>query len=540
MRRIFWTVALSLCLAGTSLAQGSCPAIIQDALSAIANNCGNLERNSACYGFDRVNADFSIDHPAGYFTQETDQAALTDLTTLQTSPLDEAAKEFGAAVMNLQANVPDSIPGQGVIFLLVGDTKIENAVTAAEAATPAKAVAVKTASAATIYRLPSTTAATLVAATAGQTLNVDGTNTNGEWVRVIIKEQVGWIARSALEASAVLETLPDVGSTTHTPMQAFYFTTGIGQSGCNQADSTITVQSPENIQVDLSMNGVDIRVGSLVTFQGNSLTVHRGQVDTSTGDSIDANETLTFPGRDDQGNFTGKGEKKDITDDEFARGEAVQGVINDVAEANGWPTREITPRGASSTCTDYVVQAGDTLFRIATRLKASMKDIIDANTLASPYTLFVGQTLCVPNAGSGFVGITIPGTGPKPPTTPDTTPPPNNGVDIPGATIVGPNITGRYVGGAVTLPADGRVRDVFQLYGIGYTSQLGGIGTYDCSRVVLYRVESDARAAKQPFTCSNGAVTTTSVGTGDYLIIEFASAEAAAQSPQSFSLLTGQ
>jgi LysM repeat protein len=560
MRRLLWTAALSLCIAGTTLAQSACPTVIQDALSAIANNCSDLSRNTACYGFDQVNADFSTEHPADYFTQETDQAGLTDLTTIQTSPLDEENEEFGAAVMNLQANVPNSIPGQGVIFLLLGETNVQNAVAAADASEPIAAVAVQTANDATVYRLPSSTAATLTDVAAGETLNADGTNTNAEWVRVIVDEEVGWIAATDLEASDALASLPDVGSTTRTPMQAFYFTTGIGQSECNQAESTIAVQSPEGIEVDLSVNGVDIRVGSLVTFQGDSMTVHRGKVETATGDVVDANETLTFPGRDEEGNFTGDGSVRPISDEEYERGQTIQDTLNDIAEANDWETREITERSEEAVATEeatsepdanptarpttdtstanpnrYIVQRGDTLFRIAFRLNTSMQEIIDANALTSPYTLFVGQELVIPNPGSGFIGL--PGTGP---TTPPTTQPPSDTVVEQGATIVGPNNSGGYVGGAVAVPAGGTVRDVFTLYGFGYTSQLGLAGTYDCSRVVLYRVEGDARATKQAFTCSQGAITTTSVGTGDYLIIDFATAADAAAAPQSFSLLTGQ
>lgn len=544
MRRILWTAVLSLCIAATALAQAECPALIQDALSAIADNCAGLERNTACYGFDRVNAEFSAEYPADYFTQETDQAGLTDLTTIQTSPLDEDNEEFGAAVMNVQANVPNSIPGQGVIFLLLGETSVENAVAAEDAAVPGPAVAVQTTRDTTIYRLPSSTAATLTQVAGGETINADGTNTNGEWVRVIIDEEIGWISSDDLEASDALAGLPDVGSTTRTPMQAFYFTTGIGQSECNQAESSIAVQSPEGIEVDLSVNGVDIRVGSLVSFQGDSMTVHRGQVETSTGDVVDANETLTFPGRDDEGNFTGDGSVREISDEEYERGQLIQDTLNEVAEANDWATNEITPRDEEVVATEepstdpnrYIVQRGDTLFRIAFRLDTSMQEIIDANNLTPPFTVFVGQELVIPNPGSGFVSL--PGTGAGPTSTPPTTQTGDPVVD--GATIVGPSGSGGYVPGAVSVPAGGNVSSVFTLYGFGYTSQLGGAGQYDCSRVILYRVEGDARATKQAFTCDGGAITTTSVGTGDYLIITFDSAASAAAAPESFSLLTGQ
>ena len=37
----------------------SCPTIVRQALEAVGNNCGGLSRNSACYGFNRVNAIFA-------------------------------------------------------------------------------------------------------------------------------------------------------------------------------------------------------------------------------------------------------------------------------------------------------------------------------------------------------------------------------------------------------------------------------------------------------------------------------------------------
>jgi hypothetical protein len=117
---------------------------------------------------------------------------------------------------------------------------------------------------------------------------------------------------------------------------------------------------------------------------------------------------------------------------------------------------------------------------------------------------------------------------------------PSNDPVVNGATIVGPSGAGGYASGAVTVPTGGQVVAVFTLYGFGYTSQLGSAGQYDCSRTVLYRVEGDARATKQAYSCDAGAITTTSVGTGDYLIIVFDSAASAAASPESFSLLTGQ
>ena len=108
-----------------ALAQRNCPTIVLDTLNELGDNCSGLDRNAACYGFDRVDSTFFVPQPEGTFSEPTDRASLLDLATVQTYPLDEETGEFGAAVMNVQANVPNALPGQGVIFLLLGDATVE-------------------------------------------------------------------------------------------------------------------------------------------------------------------------------------------------------------------------------------------------------------------------------------------------------------------------------------------------------------------------------------------------------------------------------
>lgn len=61
---------------------------------------------------------------------------------------------------------------------------------------------------------------------------------------------------------------------------------------------------------------------------------------------------------------------------------------------------------------DYVVQPGDSLYRIVSKTGASLGDIAAANNLTSPYILKVGQRLTIPsglyhNVGAGETGIAI-------------------------------------------------------------------------------------------------------------------------------------
>ena len=58
-------------------------------------------------------------------------------------------------------------------------------------------------------------------------------------------------------------------------------------------------------------------------------------------------------------------------------------------------------RPAAVTCAShYTVKSGDTLSKIASAYDVSLTQLADANNLKSPYTIFVGQSLCIPAGGS--------------------------------------------------------------------------------------------------------------------------------------------
>lgn len=120
-------LVMSLLGIGFVVAQETCPDIIQDALSTLHTNCLLTERNQACYG----NISLKVVPQSGVtqfkFDTIGDIANVTDIRTLDLAPLDAAASEWGLVMMRLQANIPDTLPGQNVTFLLFGDVTIENA-----------------------------------------------------------------------------------------------------------------------------------------------------------------------------------------------------------------------------------------------------------------------------------------------------------------------------------------------------------------------------------------------------------------------------
>ena len=125
-------VALLL-LSWTTLAQddsvdSACPALVSRALAEVGTNCDSLDRNSACYGFDQVDTAFAEAVAEDYFTVPADVSELATIQSIQTAPLNLENETWGVAVMNVQANVPNTLPGQAVTFILLGDAQVENAV----------------------------------------------------------------------------------------------------------------------------------------------------------------------------------------------------------------------------------------------------------------------------------------------------------------------------------------------------------------------------------------------------------------------------
>lgn len=125
MKRFFWTVSAGLLSLAISTAQGTCPAIVDAALNAVDAFCESAGRNQACYGNVQISAEAQEDARNFSFEQVGDVVSVTDIARLELEPLDETAGTWGVVLMRLQANLPDSAPGQNVTFLLFGDVTLE-------------------------------------------------------------------------------------------------------------------------------------------------------------------------------------------------------------------------------------------------------------------------------------------------------------------------------------------------------------------------------------------------------------------------------
>lgn len=107
-----------------------CPTVVQSALNAVDQTCAATGRNQMCYGNLLLEAEPVVDAIDFTFEEVGDIADVAAVQRLQLSPLDVAAQEWGVVWMQLQANLPETLPGQNVSVLLFGDVEITSAVTA--------------------------------------------------------------------------------------------------------------------------------------------------------------------------------------------------------------------------------------------------------------------------------------------------------------------------------------------------------------------------------------------------------------------------
>lgn len=246
-------------------AQANCSALVLDALEAVDENCGNTGTNEACYGFDQVEASFLTDIDNSLFAQPTDKVSVADIATLRTAPLNTSAGTWGVAIMNLQANLPNTLPGQTVTFVLMGDVEVENAVAPEMAFNPSDGieVVVAIASGANIRSGPGLNFNVLGGAVDNAVLMADGLSEDGEWLRVIYRERPAWLNLVTIEDNPLIADLPTLTADLVTPMQAIYLRTGIGQPECADVpDNSLLVQGPDNIEIAITVNGADINLGS--------------------------------------------------------------------------------------------------------------------------------------------------------------------------------------------------------------------------------------------------------------------------------------
>lgn len=253
----------------------SCPIPVEEALTVLDNACSAVGSNQACYAADQVTAAFYGDVDETTFNEPADTVALTTLRALSTSPLNPETETWGMALMRVQALLPDTLPGQGVLFVMLGDVSVENSVTPDEAVVLTELVqATVIVRGANLRGGPSTNFNVVGSVANGATLGVNARNPAGDWLRVTYEGVPAWVFAELVSYPGDINALSVVSDTTFSPMQAFIMETGIGTSGCEDAPNSLLVQTPRDANIRLNVNGATVTVGSTVVF------------DTPTSDSV--------------------------------------------------------------------------------------------------------------------------------------------------------------------------------------------------------------------------------------------------------------
>jgi murein DD-endopeptidase MepM/ murein hydrolase activator NlpD len=77
------------------------------------------------------------------------------------------------------------------------------------------------------------------------------------------------------------------------------------------------------------------------------------------------------------------------------------------------PATALAAPDAATCSTNYIVKSGDTLSSIALTYKVTTAELAAANNLKEPYTLYIGQALCIPGTPATTTTSTTSGSNPN-------------------------------------------------------------------------------------------------------------------------------
>ncbi|MCC6804102.1 MAG: SH3 domain-containing protein [Anaerolineae bacterium] len=291
LRKLGLLLVVACCT--TVLAQdntSTCSATIQQAMGVVRDSCAVTGRNQACYGYVSLTATPRANVENFDFSHEGDIANVADIENMQLSAFNAADNTWGVAMMKLQANLPDTLPGQNVTFVIFGDTQVQNGVVPI-----AETLAVTARSNINLRSGPAVTYRVVDSLAAGGAATAIGRSQDGQWLRIELPDNgtQGWVAASSVTADGDISQLTVFDATTasiaYQPMQAFYFRTGIGETGCEEAPQNgILIQTPSGVgKINLRANDVDIQLGSTVFLQSQGgvliVSVLEGQAEVTAG-----------------------------------------------------------------------------------------------------------------------------------------------------------------------------------------------------------------------------------------------------------------
>ena len=278
--RLFIPLVLltTVTIAAAAQENETCLEQIQAALTSSSEVCSDMGQNQACYGSQPVQA-VAIDGATDFsFAAPGDLADLNAIDSLQLSPLN-SPDEWGVALMQVQVNPPNTQPDQYMAMVLFGEVMIENV---GGRLPPTLNGTIR--GSANLRSGPGTNFRIVGAGSDGLEVMVDGRNAASTWFHFQIPDaDSAWIFGDLIKIEGDFNTLPTLeagevpGSAFHS-MQAFTFRSGVAGGQCIGApqDGILVQTTPDQGEVRLQANEVDIRLGSTVFLQavaGETMTV---------------------------------------------------------------------------------------------------------------------------------------------------------------------------------------------------------------------------------------------------------------------------
>ena len=227
-------------------------------------NCADNETGQVCYGFPEIDSVLQDEIDAETFDEAGEVVDVFDVITLRPGAIDITSPEetWGIAVMNVLASLPAGVTDD-VVVIGFGGTEIESDVPVEEAFITLEAPLPFTTTAAGELRevtlTPPADAEVIEQVASGTALTVDAISQDGDFVRVLVADQAGWLDIAAFDGLD-LDGLPTLNDGQLTPMQAFYLRTGIDAGTCAPNSSWVLVQSPEEMPVDMILYDVPMRI----------------------------------------------------------------------------------------------------------------------------------------------------------------------------------------------------------------------------------------------------------------------------------------
>lgn len=365
MRKMLWVLGYILCAVSIIAAQTEdCERIVAQAIGSVDSLCDGLDRNSACYGSSMVDRELADTAQSDdIFSIPGDQAGLVSFNSIQPRPLDIETGEFGVSLLHVIANVPNTNPGQAVLFLLVGDANLTNEVSADESDSTAFQ---------SFYFLPGVGDSPCYEADPTLTIQTPGNTTITVYLNGVETEM----------SPGTLLTITNKVCTIHR-----------GNIIRRTPDGEIAAVLLANETVDIFID----EEGAI------NVTNKRGisQREYERGELIqNALNGIAFE-NEWQAQFL-------VPPSKFAEDPYLTSDNASIAE--NIDASEVTITGGDSSesadCdTQHTVKSGETLHMIAQRYDTSVLGISEFNGLENPRVIYPGTVLCIPNQGSGFEAL---------------------------------------------------------------------------------------------------------------------------------------